>query len=104
MGLFHFLNQNNKLEKIKELLKANADIVDVRSKAEYAGGHIANSMNIPLEDVTNHFDKWENGKKPVIFCCASGLRSGTATKKAKAAGIEAVNGGGWSSLRKIIEK
>jgi phage shock protein E len=33
----------------KELVKGGAIILDVRSKGEYAGGHIKGSMNIPVD-------------------------------------------------------
>ncbi|MGB3468710.1 MAG: rhodanese-like domain-containing protein [Cyclobacteriaceae bacterium] len=103
MGIFDFLNQNNKAENIKDFLEANAVVVDVRSASEYAGGHIDNSVNIPLDTVGDHFGKWSKDKTQVIFCCASGMRSGTAAKKAKSAGVNAINGGGWTSLRKKVE-
>ena len=37
--------------------------------------------------------------KPVIACCASGMRSSQATSILKQNGIEAMNGGGWSGLQ-----
>lgn len=37
---------------IKELInQANATIVDVRTSAEFMGGNVANSINIPLNEV-----------------------------------------------------
>lgn len=103
MGFLDFLGLGKKSEKVNELLSNGAIIVDVRSKAEYAGGSIAKSKNIPLEGVSGHFDNWKKSGRQVIFCCASGMRSGSATRQAKAYGIDALNGGGWMSLSKIIE-
>jgi len=37
--------------------------------------------------------------KPVILCCASGIRSANATATLKKAGVDAINGGGWRSLQ-----
>ena len=37
--------------------------------------------------------------KPVIACCASGMRSSQATSILKKNGIEVINGGGWKSLQ-----
>ena len=48
--------------------------------------------------------KIENLKKPVIFCCASGMRSGQANSIAKSRGINAFNGGGWSALNRKLNK
>ncbi|HBY69385.1 MAG TPA: sulfurtransferase, partial [Flavobacteriaceae bacterium] len=40
--------------------------------------------------------------KPVITCCASGVRSGNAAKILTNNNIEVVNGGGWKSLQKKL--
>ena len=90
----------NKSRSIDELLADGATIVDVRSKAEFAGGHLRNSINIPLDSLSGNLGKL-NKDKPVITCCASGMRSASAKSILKKNGfIEVVNGGGWASLRK----
>jgi len=81
-----------------ELIKDGAIIIDVRSKAEFAGGNIKGSTNIPLESIQNHVQKLKKKDKIVITCCASGMRSGTAKSILKQHGIETHNGGGWRSL------
>lgn len=84
---------------IEELLAEGAVIVDVRSTMEYAGGHLSNSINIPLDQLQSKIAKLDKSK-PVITCCASGMRSGSAKRILKANGFEeVVNGGGWHSLR-----
>lgn len=86
----------------KELIKRGATIVDVRTKAEYQQGHIKGSVNIPLNNLSNHYSKL-NKNKPIITCCASGMRSGQAKSLLKANGFEDVhNGGGWTSLHNHI--
>jgi len=86
---------------LEELMKKGAVIVDVRSKAEFAGGHLSNSVNIPL-DVLKERLKELDSSKPVITCCASGMRSASAKSILKANGFEEVkNGGGWSSLQRF---
>ncbi|HLP50583.1 MAG TPA: rhodanese-like domain-containing protein [Chitinophagales bacterium] len=82
----------------KELMNKGATIVDVRTKAEYQQGHIKGSVNIPLNNLSNHYSKL-NKAKPVITCCASGVRSAQAKSILKANGFAEVhNGGGWSGL------
>lgn len=82
----------------KELMSKGATIVDVRTKAEYQQGHIKGSVNIPLNNLPNHYSKL-NKAKPVITCCASGVRSAQAKSILKANGFAEVhNGGGWSGL------
>lgn len=75
-------------------------IVDVRTKGEYQGGHIKNSVNIPLDKLTQNLKKLDKNK-PVITCCASGMRIASAKSILKSNGfIEVHNGGAWTSLRK----
>ena len=59
------------------LIKKGAVIIDVRTKGEYLGGHIKGAVNIPLDHLKSHLSKLEKDK-PVITCCASGMRSGSA--------------------------
>lgn len=82
-----------------DLVKKGALIVDVRSKGEYAGGHIKGSINIPLPELQNNLNRLKKDKV-VITCCASGMRSASAKSILKSSGFEEVhNGGGWMSLR-----
>ena len=91
---------NNDKKSIEELLADGGVIVDVRSRAEFEGGHLNNSINIPLDSLEANLSKLQKSK-PVITCCASGMRSGSAKRLLKSYGFEeVVNGGGWSSLRK----
>lgn len=82
----------------KALVNQGATIIDVRSKAEYASGHIKGSLNIPLDTLQNSLAKISKSK-PVITCCASGMRSATAKGILQNNGFEVYNGGGWSSLK-----
>jgi len=89
-------------EDYKELVKSGAKIVDVRTRSEYASGHIKGSINIPL----NELNKASKSLKPemvIITCCASGMRSSAAKSQLKAMGFQNVyNGGGWYSLNNKI--
>ena len=81
-----------------ELVKNGAQIIDVRTSGEFAAGHIKGSKNIPLNTLGNQIESIKKLNKPVIACCASGMRSAQATSILKSNGIEVMNGGGWSSL------
>lgn len=70
-------------------------IVDVRTIEEFRGGHVVGSINIPLQEVVSRADEIKNLKQPIIFCCASGGRSGQATQFFKSLGIDCENGGSW---------
>ena len=83
-----------------ELKAKGAIIIDVRSKGEYAGGHIKGSVNIPLDQLTSNLGKIKDKNKPIITCCASGMRSASAKSILSSHGYTLVhNGGGWASLQ-----
>lgn len=84
------------------LVKQGAIILDVRSKGEYQGGHIKGSINISVDSLSSNLNKL-NKDKPIITCCASGMRSANAKSVLKSNGFsEVYNGGGWSSLQSKI--
>lgn len=69
--------------------REDAVIVDVRSAAEFATGHIAGARNIPLSDLSQRSAELEKLKdRPLILCCQSGARSGSALSKLRGMGFE----------------
>ena len=85
------------------LVKQGAIILDVRSKGEYQGGHIKGSINISVDTLSNNLNKLKDKSKPIITCCASGMRSASAKSILKSNGYTEVhNGGGWNSLQNKI--
>ena len=86
-----------------ELVKNGAIIVDVRTKDEFADGHIKGSVNIPLDQFGNSQNKLKDKTKTIITCCASGARSAGAKSILKSNGYTNVyNGGAWRSLKNKI--
>lgn len=73
-------------------------IVDVRTPAEFMGGNVSGSINIPLQEVVERESEVMKLKQPVIFCCASGARSGQATSYFKSKGLDCENGGSWLNV------
>jgi rhodanese-related sulfurtransferase len=87
----------------KELVKNGAIIIDVRSPQEFQSGHISQSKNIPLNELSDNYSKLK-ASQPIITCCASGLRSGSAVSFLKSKGFVSVyNGGGWMNLNGNIK-
>jgi phage shock protein E len=83
-----------------QLIKNGAIILDVRSRGEFETGHIRGSVNIPVDQLRNNLNKLKDKSKPIITCCASGMRSASAKTLLRASGYsEVYNGGGWSSLQ-----
>lgn len=85
---------------LSELKKQGAIILDVRSKAEFAGGHIKGAINISVDSLASNLSKLKDKNQPIITCCASGIRSASAKSILKSRGYTNVhNGGAWSSLQ-----
>lgn len=86
------------MNKITELLKTgSATVVDVRTPAEFMGGHVAGSINIPLNELPIRIGELKD-KKNIVLCCASGMRSGNAAVFLKQNGIDCYNGGPWTDV------
>jgi len=84
---------------LRHLVKNGAVILDVRTRGEYQGGHIKGSVNMPLNEISSAAARLDKSK-PVITCCASGMRSGSAKGILKDMGFgTVVNGGSWVSLK-----
>lgn len=74
---------------------ANKTIIDVRTPGEFMGGHVAGSVNIPLQELPTRFEEVKSLPQPIILCCASGNRSGQAMMYLRSLGIQCENGGSW---------
>jgi phage shock protein E len=86
---------------LAEVMSRGAVIIDVRTPAEYAGGHIKGSLNIPLQGLSGQLARLKKDK-PVITCCASGMRSSSAKSVLQSNGFSEVhNGGSWFNLKKF---
>jgi phage shock protein E len=83
---------------LKEKVAAGAIIVDVRTPGEFAGGHATNAKNIPLDALPAKISQVQSWKKPVVVCCASGMRSSRAKSLLAAKGIEVYDAGPWKNL------
>ena len=98
MGLLSMLGFGGKSESVKEFMEKGAVIIDVRSPGEFQGGHIKGSKNIPLNVISSKINDIKKLNKPVIACCASGMRSASAKIIFEQNGFSAYNGGNWKSL------
>jgi rhodanese-related sulfurtransferase len=99
MGLLSSLFGSKSKVDLGELIAQGAQIIDVRTPAEFQNGHIKKAVNIPLDKLPNSLKKISKDK-PVITCCASGMRSSSAKSILQKAGYNVHNGGAWTNLRK----
>lgn len=101
MSLLSFLGNS----KIKQVLRKGAVVIDVRTAYEFDHGHVPHAINIPVDRVHANIERIKDLKKPNIFCCATGARSGQAVQIMKTKGLnEVYNGGNWEAVIKMINK
>lgn len=95
---------NSEKGNLDGLLRDGATIIDVRSEREFAAGNLPNSINIPLQLITNEVEMLKL-KQPIVLCCASGMRSSMAVSALKKSGLLKVyNGGSWEKLEGQLNK
>ncbi len=82
----------------RSLVQQGAVVIDVRTPGEFKTGHIEGAVNIPVDVVNSKIIELKKKGKPIITCCASGMRSARAAAILKQNGMEAYNGGAWNSL------
>jgi phage shock protein E len=83
---------------VVELIKAGAQIVDVRSPEEFRDGFYPGAVNIPVGELSRRMGEVKKDKAVVLYC-ASGGRSGMAARLLKQAGYaHVVNAGGLGDM------
>ena len=100
---YFYLNSNRKVPGDKEAIAAkNIQVLDVRTAAEFNGGHIQNALQAnwldqkEFTDRTQHLDK----NLPVYVYCQAGARSASAQAALEAKGYKVINlEGGMSNWK-----
>lgn len=84
---------NVDVAELKKLIDANkVPVVDVRTAAEYAGGHVPGALNIPLDVIEARADELKAFKAaPIYLICQSGRRSINASLILADKGFKPVN-------------
>nr|WP_320132619.1 rhodanese-like domain-containing protein [uncultured Holophaga sp.] len=87
------------VDLLNDLKSRNALVLDVRTRAEYGGGHVVGSLNIPLDELPRRLGELQR-QRPILVCCASGARSGQAMQFLLSQGFQEVhNAGPWQNAR-----
>jgi len=85
----------------------NLVVLDVRKEAEYADGHIAEAVNIPLLSLTDpgSMADFEDNQNIYVHC-AGGYRSVIAASIIKKEGIHNIRNvlGGWNAIKELKDK
>ena len=105
MGLFDLIFGNNKAanEALAKVINEGAFLVDVRSSGEFAGGSVKGAVNIPLDSIKQHLNKF-NGKNHIVVFCRSGNRSSSAKSILEQNGFKNVtNGASWQNVASVLK-
>lgn len=99
---FDSFKKEENTDLIDAIKSDNVAVIDVRTKAEYMNSHMEGSINIPLDEIPKSVDTIKTMNKTVVLCCASGNRSGQATRFLQGQGLTDVhNGGSWTEVSNI---
>lgn len=89
----------------RSLIASGAVVIDVRTADEFATGHLAMAVNLPVGELPGRLaevDRLVGGDRtrPIVVYCAAGSRAARARTALEAAGYtNVVNGGGIDDLR-----
>ncbi len=75
----------------RELVRAGALLVDVRSPQEFAQGHIEGAQNMPLQRLSQDLEASAARGRPIVVYCRSGMRSRLAAQRLRQAGFAQVH-------------
>ena len=100
-------------DEAKRMIEAGVRVIDVRQPDEWKRGHIPEAELVPINGIYSFGKALKDLKVPedeeVIFVCAMGQRSASASEIALVAGLKKVynlaNGmNGWVARRYPIER
>ena len=84
---------------------ATSLVLDVRSRAEYAEGHLDGALNVPHLELRERLEEVRRAAdgREISVHCASGVRSYLATRILIGEGFDARNlSGGWFTLQAVL--
>ena len=100
-GMFGWLNKTAEagITDVQDALAAGGVVVDVRSAAEYAGGHVPGAVNVPLPELGAQAARLaaQSDGGRVLVVCQSGRRSVMGAKALVKAGATAVSVSGGTA-------
>jgi rhodanese-related sulfurtransferase len=65
-------------KEIVENRPGSVQLIDVRDKEEFQGGHFPTAKRMTVDEIENNMDEFDTSKKPIVLYCSTGSRSGEA--------------------------
>lgn len=78
-------------QEASSLVEAGALLLDVRTREEFASGHVPGALNIPIQELANRVTELKHPERQLVVYCRSGARSAAAAELLKAAGFDRVH-------------
>ncbi len=102
LGYILWSRRSASTSDVKAMLGRGAQVVDVRTKSEFRSASHPKSINMPLDELERRAKELDPSK-PVLVCCASGMRSGVGVSLLKKQGFKEVhNLGSWSRIKALL--
>ena len=67
------------------------NLIDIRDKYEYAGGHVPTAKNIPMGTILDDPEEYLDKSKEYYIICQSGARSSRTCKMLSECGFKVIN-------------
>lgn len=106
MGMFDFWKRADINAGVEQYQSQSGGVLlDVRTREEYAQGHIPGSCHLDVQQIQQAPILWPDKSVPLFVYCRSGARSGQAVFQLKKMGYgNAVNIGGILDYRGALER
>lgn len=102
LGYLGWSRRSASASDARTLLARGAQVVDVRSLAEFRAASHPGVTHIPLDELEARAATLDRSR-PVLVCCATGSRSGLAVAILRRAGFaEVANLGSWRRLSTLL--
>lgn len=102
-SIFNKTGGTSGTQRLVDSIKNGALLVDVRTPAEFAAGHVPNSLNIPLDRLDIELSRL-SGINEIVVYCLSGGRSAQAKSFLNRKGfVNVLDGRTWQSVMSIVE-
>jgi rhodanese-related sulfurtransferase len=74
----------------RRLAASGVKVVDVRTPAEFAAGHVPGAINVPYDEIAARHAELGPPSTPVLLYCRSGRRSELAARTLREKGFEVI--------------
>ncbi len=78
-------------QQVRKLVAEGALLVDVRTPAEFAAGHLEGAKNIPVQELAQRASELGSKDSAIVVYCRSGARSGSAASYLKGQGFTQIS-------------